>query len=234
MNLNCLQPLKTLVKQRKHCLCIAVLGLKGGPGKTTLSTNIAWAFHLLGLNVLVVDSDHPDQISASLWSANSDETNKVSCIQIADRVTLKNEIPKFKALYDVIIIDGRPNDNLMAAACIKIADVAIVPTLPTPLDMWRVRDMIEIIQVRQEAGADLKAAIVLNQTKKNSNSDKRTRTVINEMFDGFKVLESQLTALDAYQDDVGMGKGVLSRHDDDRAGFEFKMLMVELGSWLNE
>ncbi len=234
MNLNCLKPLKEVVKQRRHALCISVLGLKGGPGKTTISTNIAWAFNLLGLNVLIVDSDHPDQISASLWSANSEEGKKVSCIQISDRATLKSEIPKFKSLYDVIIIDGRPNDNLMTAACIKVSDVALVPVLPTPLDMWRVRDMIEIIEVRQEAGADLKAAIVLNQTKKNSNSDKRTRLAITEMMGGFKVLTSQLTGLDAYQDEVGMGRGVLSRHEDDSAGFEFKKLMVELGEWLND
>ena len=233
MNIENLESLLDGIKARKSCLVISVLSLKGGAGKTTVSTNLAWSLKLLGLDVLLVDSDHPDQLSASLWAENSEEDKKVSCVQISDRSAIKSEIPRFKQLYDVIVVDGRPNDNLIAAACVRVSDLIIVPLQPTALEVWRVRDLVDIIEQRQELDDSLKSAILLNMTKKNSNSDKRAREGIKELFD-INILKSQLTNLDAYQDDIGIGRGVLSRPKDNNASNEMKCLLKEIGRVLND
>lgn len=232
MDLKELAPLKHSILELR-CPVIGVIGLKGGPGKTTFATNLTWGLNLLGLNVLLVDCDHSDQLTASLWAAATPDDNKVSCVQFNDAESLKRELPKFRGIYDAIVVDGRPNENIMTAAILKLSNLVIIPSKPSPVDVWRISDTIELTKVRMELDDSLKVGVVLNETRHNSKSDERTRKAIAEEFDNFPVLKSQMSYVDPYQLDLGLGRGVLSRTDKDNVAIEFKNLMIELGEVLN-
>ena len=70
-------------------MIVAVLGEKGGTGKTTFSTNLAGMRSATGRDVLVVDADR--QGSASYWAEAREEAGltSVSCVQkFGDEVVL--------------------------------------------------------------------------------------------------------------------------------------------------
>lgn len=125
---------------------ISFLNPKGGSGKTTISTNVARAFHDRGYKILLVDSD--PQGSARDWHAANDE-NPVPLVAL-DRANNLKTLSTVGQGYDHIFIDGAAKLQDMIAAAIKISDVVIIPVQPSPYDIWAASDLVDLINARQE------------------------------------------------------------------------------------
>ena len=121
---------------RDKPIIISVLNQKGGVGKTTLTNNIGMAFHNLGKEVLLVDSD--PQGSLRDWN----EANDASILPVIglDRETLPNDLKAVQKGYDIIIIDGAPQSTKLASAGVKCADIVLIPVTPSPYDVWASSD----------------------------------------------------------------------------------------------
>ena len=104
---------------------ISILNEKGGTGKTTITTNLAYGFKEKGFNPIIVDSD--PQGSARDWH----EANNASLINVIgmDRETLDRDIKTIDKSYNIILIDGAPRASKLTSAAIKISDLIIIPTL---------------------------------------------------------------------------------------------------------
>ena len=76
---------------------ISILNPKGGSGKTTLTINLARAFHDRGRKVLLVDTD--PQGSAKDWHAANDE-NPVPLVAM-DRAGNIKTLPEIAKVYAV-------------------------------------------------------------------------------------------------------------------------------------
>ena len=146
-------------------IIIAVLNQKGGSGKTTLATNLAYAIKQAGRNVLLVDAD--PQGSARDWNeANHGELLPVVGL---DRETLPVDLNAIKSGYDFVIIDGAPQIAKLAAAAVKAADVVLIPVQPSPYDIWAAADLVDLIKTRQEVANDMPAAaFVISRAIKNT------------------------------------------------------------------
>lgn len=110
---------------------IAVVGQKGGIGKTTTVMNLAAAL-ARGYNVLVVDVD-PQQ-SASFWAENAGDELPFDFDSSVDPKLLS----QLRALdYDVILVDtpGTLQDTAVLSAVLDGADFAILPVTPSALDL---------------------------------------------------------------------------------------------------
>lgn len=120
---------------------ILVASRKGGSGKTTLAVHMAALADRPKAPALLIDAD--PQGSAKFWySRRSAETPLLASAApagvkaILDDAKLSN--------VDTVIIDSPPHDANGITTLMRLADMAVIPTRPGPLDLAAVASTIEI------------------------------------------------------------------------------------------
>lgn len=162
---------------------IAVFNGKGGAGKTTVAVNIAGAFGIQGKKVLVVDLDK--QGSAVKWiSMASDEkpfpAHPTNLCHLSP-ASLGREILKHANDYDYIVIDCPPAvESPMPSAALIVADLAIVPFQPAPLDVWAMDEVGVLIERALVNNPDLVVKGLINLKKKSATAT----AIIEELKEG--------------------------------------------------
>jgi chromosome partitioning protein len=206
---------------------IAVLNPKGGSGKTTLSTNLARAYHDRGNKVLLVDSD--PQGSASDWHAVR-EDNPLPFIAYGNPENLK-ALPGVAIPYDYVVIDGAAKLEGMIAAAIKIADIILIPAQPSPYDIWATSDLVDLIKARQEVtdGKPL-AAFIVSRAVKRTLLSKEIAVALSEY--GLPVFESYTTQRQTYPRTASEGLSVFDGITTEKARIEIKNIMKELDAFI--
>ncbi len=144
---------------------IAAVNQKGGSGKTTLSMQLAGALARRGHEVLIVDAD--PQGTATRWAASA-EDDKPFPATVAGLAAatgkMHREVKKYVDRYDYIIIDCPPAvDSLAPQSALLIADLAVVPVIPSPPDLWASVGITKLIENARTVNENLQAVIVLNQ-----------------------------------------------------------------------
>ena len=188
---------------------VAVLNQKGGSGKTTIATNLAFAIQNSGRRVLLVDADQ--QGSARDWNeANGGELLPVVGL---DRETLPKDLQAIQSAYDWIVIDGAPQIAKISAAAVRAADVVLVPVQPSPYDIWACADLVDIIRTRQEVtGGKPKAAFIISRAIKNTKLSGEVSSALEDY--GLPVLKAGTTQRVIYPTTAAQGRTVF----DDPSG----------------
>src|ERR1051326_241416 len=126
---------------------IAVTNQKGGSGKTTLSMQLAGTLARRGRKVMVVDAD--PQGTATRWAASAEDDKPFPASVVglsAASAKVHREVKKFVDDYRYIIIDCPPAaDSPVPQSALLVADLALVPVIPSPLDMWAAVGIREVI-----------------------------------------------------------------------------------------
>lgn len=203
-------------------IVVAILNQKGGSGKTTIATNLAFALKRANANVLLVDADQ--QGSARDWNeANSGELLPVVGL---DRETLPKDLQAISGGYDWIVIDGAPQIAKLSAAAVRAADLVLIPVQPSPYDIWACADLVDLIAARQEAtGGTPKAAFVISRSIKNTKLSGEVAEALKEY--GFPVFESVTTQRVAYPTSASRGATVYDEPSDEAAR-EIEAIKAEL------
>jgi chromosome partitioning protein len=148
---------------------IAVVGFKGGAGKTTVAVALAEAAAVAG-QTLLVDTDA--QGSASDWAELADKageslSSEVLTVPVAKGSrTLADQLGHVPLdQWQTVIIDTAPGEAEATAQAIELVDVAIVPLRPTLADMSRLWPVLDSIK---EGGRP--ALVVLTQTRAGTRS----------------------------------------------------------------
>ena len=144
---------------------IAVVNQKGGAGKTTLSVHIAATITQRGHRVMLVDAD--PQGTATRWAAAATQETPfpvpVCGLAAAGRM-LHREVKKYVQDYDYVVIDCPPAlDALTPQSALLVADLAVVPLIPSPLDVWAATGVTFLIENARTVNTTLRALLVLNQ-----------------------------------------------------------------------
>ena len=84
---------------------VAIVNQKGGTGKTTLATNLAWALSEKG-SVLLLDAD--PQASAQNWVAGDGQVPDALVVKETGNTDLNRLARSIASDYDWTIIDGPP------------------------------------------------------------------------------------------------------------------------------
>lgn len=161
---------------------IAVVNQKGGSGKTTLSMQLAGSLAGRGGKVLVVDAD--PQGTATRWAASADDEKPFPASVVglsAASTKVHREVRKFVDDYDYIIIDCPPAaDSPVPQSALLVADLALVPVIPSPLDLWAAVGIREVIANVGDINESLKSRLVINQLQPNTTLAKEAMEVLPE------------------------------------------------------
>jgi chromosome partitioning protein len=187
---------------------IAVVNQKGGSGKTTLSMQLAGSIARRGKKVLVVDAD--PQGTATRWAASADDDNPFPASVVglsAANAKVHREVKKFVEDYDCIIIDCPPAaDSPVPQSSLLIADLALVPIIPSPLDMWAAVGIRQIIQNVGDVNESLQSRLVLNQCQPKTTLTQESMEILPEF--GIALAKNQIHHRQVYRQSAVYGQTV--------------------------
>lgn len=189
-------------------MILAVATVKGGSGKTTLSTNIAIARAMAGRDVLLVDAD--DQGSSADFTALRTELAGSAGFTMTRllRREIRTEVAKVKGKFEDIVIDvgGRDNEGLRAA--LVVADTVLIPVLPSSFDIWSFSSMVGLTREAKSINEDLRVVAVLNAADSQGNDNDEARGLIRETED-VELLDCQIGRRKAFRNAAAQGRSVL-------------------------
>lgn len=143
-------------------MIIALVSNKGGVGKTTLSMNLASGFNRRE-STGILDAD-PQQ-SSTHWA----RVGNLSGFVAPDLLTLTDEpmqdqVNELAAKHHFVLIDCPPSiASPETHSALRLADFALVPVQPSPVDLWATVHIANVVKEAQEDNPKLDAFIVLNQ-----------------------------------------------------------------------
>ena len=122
---------------------IAVVGRKGGVGKSTIAGNLAGEFASMGRSVAVLDAD--PQHSLVTWAKQGDGMLSRCVQKVADgAATLRARARTAEKDADIVLIDtppGTPETTYQAALA---ADLVLLPCGPSPLDLFALKEALSL------------------------------------------------------------------------------------------
>jgi len=187
---------------------IVLTNQKGGSGKTTVTMQLAGALALKNYRVLVVDAD--PQGTATRWAASAPDEQLFPAAVIglsaaSDKV--HREVKKFILDYDYILVDCPPAaDSPVPKSALLVADLALVPVIPSPLDLWAAVGIRQSIEDIGDINENLTARLILNQYKTNTNLSNQSLTVLAQF--RIPLLKTYLKQREVYRQSAAFGQTV--------------------------
>jgi len=206
---------------------ITIANQKGGCGKTTLTMQLAGTLGKRGQSVLVIDAD--PQGTAVRWAASAPDEHPfparvVSLSAAGGKV--HREAKKFIADYAYLLIDCPPAiDSPVPQSALLISDLALVPIIPSPADLWAATGIQKLIDLVTPVNEELQARLVANMVQTTSLS--RDALEAMERF-GIPQLRASLGLRTAYRQSAVFG-GVVQDQPK-----EAKVAIKEIDALLDE
>ena len=155
---------------------IALVGNKGGAGKTTLCVNLAAAF--AGHQPTVILDADPQQSSLQ-WQDIAAEDESVDVIA-ADADTRRWQ-KQFDAAMTVLIDCPPSVHSEQMQQALRIADIALVPIQPSPVDIWATVHVETEVEQALQHNPRLKALLVVNQLEPRTRLSKMIHRALAEL-----------------------------------------------------
>ncbi|MBI1206981.1 MAG: AAA family ATPase [Azospirillum sp.] len=125
-------------------LKLVLASQKGGVGKTTLALHLAVAAHEAGAGpVVMVDTD-PQGSLASAWNLRAAEQPAMARTSIAEIETTLQELEADG--FRLVVIDTPPAITATISSVLALADLVVVPTRPSPVDLASVGVTLDLIE----------------------------------------------------------------------------------------
>lgn len=161
-------------------MIITIGGIKGGSGKTTISTNLTVIRSSNAKKVLLVDAD--EQKSATAW-AEQREAMKIpsnwTVIQLSG-TSVNRQLQKLKDSYDDIIVDVGGRDTTSQRSALSVTDVFLIPFKPRAYDIWTISQVSSLILEVSAVNPKLKSIAVLNQTDAIGKDNDTAEQILKE------------------------------------------------------
>jgi chromosome partitioning protein len=146
---------------------VTVCNQKGGCGKTHLAMTLGGALGARNLRVLVVDGD--PQGTATRWYSAASEGRPfpATVISLAEtRGQIARALKAHVDNYDVIVVDCPPSlDSPVTLSTLVVADVALVPTIPAPGDLWATSRLVGLVEQARAMNDALEVRLVPNMVQ---------------------------------------------------------------------
>ena len=125
---------------------IGVIQVKGGAGRSTVSTNLAGELSKLGRTVLI-DCDMPQGTAAS-WYAVRQGKGKEGNLVADTAINHRDLVAKVEQYQDAdyIVLDGPPRIAELTKAILILADLCLIPVGASAAEIWATGDILELIK----------------------------------------------------------------------------------------
>jgi chromosome partitioning protein len=155
---------------------IALVGNKGGAGKTTLAINLASAFSELAPTILL---DADPQGSSLQWCNIAGDTATLDVldgsVNLADQVRSSSDL-------SYCVVDCPPSvHSEQTQEALRISDLVIIPVQPSPLDLWASVHIETEVNKARTANPDLRALLVINQSESRTRLSKLAAEALKEL-----------------------------------------------------
>lgn len=208
---------------------ITLFNQKGGCGKTTVTIQLAGTLARRGFKTLVVDMD--EQNTATRWASQApDETPFPAALMnlAAMGGKVHREIKNHLDDYDFILIDCPPSAVSPApSSAMLISDLAIIPIVPAPADMWASVAAKKLALAVQATNEQLKIRMLPNMVQKTTNLARDTLDVLAEDAD-VPLMKSWIGSRSAFRECQLTGSTVHSLSKSSAAAKEVDALAGEV------
>ena len=201
-------------------------GIKGGVGKSTITTNMTVMRANQGMDVLLVDAD--DQGTASDFTAVRNETlveqgAGYTSIKLYG-AAVRSEVLRMAKKYDDVVIDVGGRDTAGQRAALSMANVYVIPFLPGSFDVWTLESVGTLVEEARAFNENLKAVCIINRAdaKGSDNSD---AAAIARDTPGLEFVDAPLGNRKAFRSAASNGLAVTEfKPSDSKAVAEIKKL----------
>ena len=206
---------------------IAVMSLKGGAGKSTLSVHLAAAATAARRRTLLVDMD-PQRSSIDWASERAAEWPVV--VEGRSGALFTTHCAAQRQALDLMVIDTRPSLVTEAAEAARMADLCLIVVRPCYFDIKAVGRTVEMVSNLRREGM-----FVLNQApvRRNGAEPRLIRETVAALSAyRFPIAEVGLRHRAAYQSAMWRGLGAQEAQPDSQAAFEINSLWACLSDRL--
>lgn len=181
---------------------IALVGNKGGAGKTTLTVNLASCLAQQD-SVVVVDAD--PQGSALQWRAFSENDDALPVVEANDH--LEQQAKQLLQEYRYVVFDCPPSVHATQTIdVLTFCDIALIPVQPSPVDLWATVHIEEAVKQARESNLNLKALLVINQLETRTTLSRIVRDALSEI--AIPISKTALRRRAIFRNSVLEGKSV--------------------------
>lgn len=192
----------------------SIVSQKGGSGKTTLALHLAIAAAAKGRKTLVIDLD--PQVSAERWADFRDAPEPTIVAGEAEKTP---DMLRAAAEHGVslVIIDTPPKVDRTALIAAKAADVVLIPSRGTILDLPAIGDTVNLLKL---ADLDRKAVIILNAMPAKAAQVEDVKDAAEQY--GLDVISARLGDRPMYSRSLEEGQGVTEAEPKGKAAGEIR------------
>jgi len=156
---------------------IALVGNKGGAGKTTLTVNLAAGLGRIG-RVVILDTD--PQGSSAQWRTIADDKTVPHVVSATDH--LVDHVSDLVADYDYLVVDCPPSVQAsQTLSILQVSDLALIPVQPSPLDLWASIHIEHAVTEARKNNPAIRALLVINQLEPRTTLSQLMREALAEI-----------------------------------------------------
>ncbi|MBP6869292.1 AAA family ATPase [Candidatus Babeliales bacterium] len=208
-------------------MIVTIGAIKGGCGKSLISTNLTVLRSQAGKKVLLVDGD--EQGTAGDWSDHRTSlgiNTPWTTIRLRANA-VRTEILKLKENYDDIIIDCGGRDTSSLRAALTVSDIFLVPFQPKSFDIWTATKVAQLVEEVSILNPNLKTYTFINCAISRGSDNDDAKKIL-EQIPGLMLLPQTIGMRKSFSNATSEGLGVSEIKTDKKATEEIKALCIAI------
>lgn len=201
---------------------IAVAQLKGGVGKSTITTNLVGTLAQTS-RVALLDADLPQGTSSRWAKLRDDPAIEVVMAETANAMSAAVEMLEGKV--DYIVIDLPPRTLKFVREMLAYADLVLMPLTASAADVWSTEELVAVVNEVRKGNKRLRARLVWNRLR----ASRLTAEFLESTGKALKTkeLNSFLGQRNAYVEALGLG-AIVEEGRDGKAKAEWRLFMADV------